>query len=189
MEAAGPVLWQNVEMPTLYLVRHGIAEDRSSSGRDEDRSLSQEGTVKLQRAAAGLSALDIQLDTITASPLLRARQTATIMRDALAEGLEITIDPELRPEADIEAVAQRLQVGAGARSMMLVGHEPSISALAAALLTGSPHGARLPFKPGSVAAIELPNLPPVDRGTLRWFLTPDLLDRLALPLPLRVAKA
>ena len=33
----------------LYLLRHGIAEDRAPSGRDADRRLTEEGRDKLRR--------------------------------------------------------------------------------------------------------------------------------------------
>jgi phosphohistidine phosphatase len=43
----------------LYLLRHGIAEDHSPSGRDQDRRLTEEGRDKLRKvlkraAAAGV---------------------------------------------------------------------------------------------------------------------------------------
>lgn len=162
-------------MPLIYLVRHGIADDRSLTGRDEDRVLSQEGADKMRRATAGLASLKVELDAIASSPLRRAQQTAEIVRAALAPGLEFRLDPQLRPESDVELTLKQLQAAPGTRALMLVGHEPSISALAALLLTGSPHGARLPFKPGSVVAIELANFPPAGLGTLRWFMTPEQL--------------
>ena len=33
----------------IYLLRHGIAEDRSATGRDADRRLTEEGRAKLRR--------------------------------------------------------------------------------------------------------------------------------------------
>src|SRR5688572_2250984 len=113
-------------MPLIYLVRHGIAEDYSSSGRDEDRALSQEGAEKVQRAAAGLAWLEVKPDVIVSSPLRRARQTAEIVRDSVAPALELTLDPQLRPGADVEVASPVLQAAVVARALMLVGHEPSI---------------------------------------------------------------
>ena len=166
-------------MPLIYLVRHGIAEDRSASGRDEDRALTQAGTDKMLRAAAGLQWLDVKPDAIWSSPLRRAQQTAELLRDAIAPGLELAIDPCLRPEADVDATLQRLRATAAVQALMLVGHEPNISALASALLTGSVGGARLPFKPGSVIALEQ-TFPPASRGSLRWFVNSEQLHRLGL---------
>ncbi|HKP59200.1 MAG TPA: phosphohistidine phosphatase SixA [Polyangiales bacterium] len=164
-------------MPLIYLVRHGIAEDRSATGRDEDRELTQVGMDNLQRGAAGLAWLEVKPDAIWSSPLRRARQTAEILRNAIAPGLELVIEPGLRSEADVEVALERLQANATARALMLVGHEPNISALASALLTGDVSAARMPFKPGSVLALEQ-TLPPSGRGTLRWFMTPEQLRRL-----------
>src|SRR5262245_40950790 len=117
-------------MPLIYLVRHGISEDRSASGRDEDRALTQVGTDNLQRAAARLAWLAVKPDAIWSSPLRRARQTAEILRDALAPGLELAMEPRLRSEADVDDTLQALQATAAAQALMLVGHEPHISALA-----------------------------------------------------------
>ena len=164
-------------MPLIYLVRHGIAEGRPAGGRDEDRALTQAGTANMQVAAAGLTWLAVKPDAIWSSPLLRARQTAEILRDALAPGLEIAIEARLRPEADVDAMLEGLQATAASQALMLVGHEPNISALASALLTGDVSGARVPFKPGSVIALDQ-TLPPAGRGSLHWFLTPDQLRRL-----------
>jgi phosphohistidine phosphatase len=167
-----------VAMPVIYLVRHGIAEDRSASGRDEDRVLTRDGAEKMQRAAAGLAWLDVKPDAIWSSPLRRALQTAEFVRDAIAPGLELVTEPRLRPEADVDAMLHRLQAASGVQALMLVGHEPSISALASALLTGTTSGARMPFKPGSTFAVELTSFPPTGRGSLRWFLTSEQLCQL-----------
>lgn len=166
-----------VVMPLVYLVRHGIAEDRSKSGRDEDRALTQVGTDNMQRAATGVAWLEVKPDAIWASPLRRARQTAEILRDAVAPGIELEIEAALRPEGDVDATLERLRAAPLAQTLMLVGHEPSISALASALLTGDVSRARVPFKTGSVLAVET-TFPPGGHGTLRWFLTSEQLRRL-----------
>lgn len=166
-------------MPLLYLVRHGISEERSATGRDEDRALTQDGTDKLQRAAAGLAWLDVEPDAIWASPLRRARQTAEILRLALAPELELQIQPRLRPESDVDDMLRALEAVVSARSVVLVGHEPSISALSSALLTGTESGAQVPFKPGSVIALELSSIGSDRSAILRWFLTCEQLGRLS----------
>ena len=162
-------------MPVIYLLRHGIAEDRSASGRDADRMLTREGVEKMQRAAVGLASLDVKPDAIWSSPLTRAIQTAELVRDAVAPGLALVTEPRLRPEADIDDMLHELHAASGVQALIMVGHEPTISALASALLTGSTSGARVPFKPGSALAVELQ---PASHGSLRWFVTPEQLRRL-----------
>ena len=63
----------------LYFFRHGIAEDQSKSGRDEDRVLTEEGREKVGKAARGLKGLGVEIDHIFSSPLPRALETAEIV--------------------------------------------------------------------------------------------------------------
>ena len=72
-------------MTELYLIRHGVAEERGEAWPDDaKRPLTQEGMAKLRRAARALERLDVALDVIVTSPLVRTRQTA----DIIAGGLE-----------------------------------------------------------------------------------------------------
>ena len=160
---------------TLYLIRHAIAEDHAASGRDEDRRLTREGAAKMQRAALGLRRLGVAPDAIWSSPLPRARETAEIVRDALASGLKVTTCAPLAPGGSSEAVIAGLKSASGVQQLVLVGHEPDLGELASHLLTGAPSAPALVFKKGAVAAIELGQLPPRSLGTLSWFLTPRQL--------------
>jgi phosphohistidine phosphatase len=69
----------------LYLVRHAIAADRGSEWPDDNkRPLTERGINRFKEAVKGLRHLDVQIDEIFTSPLVRARQTA----DLLAAGIE-----------------------------------------------------------------------------------------------------
>src|SRR5947209_13148449 len=68
----------------LYLVRHGVAEERGEKWPDDTkRPLTADGVERMRKAARGLERLDVQLDVILSSPLVRARQTAEILSSAL----------------------------------------------------------------------------------------------------------
>lgn len=162
----------------LYVVRHGVAEDRTSSGLDRDRRLTAEGRDRMRRAARGLALLGVRVDTLLTSPLPRARQTAEILATevpglpapqqlaALATGTgPVELLRQLRLRGDVEA-------------LMVVGHEPTLSGLIALLLTGSPDGAAIPMKKGGVALLELGRLAPHGEASLRWLLAPGVLRRL-----------
>jgi phosphohistidine phosphatase len=163
---------------TLYVVRHAIAEDRSESGRDADRRLTREGVAKMRLGALGLKRLGVEPQAIWSSPLPRAWETAEIVRDALAPALKVIAYPPLAPGGRSEALIAGLAAAAGARELILVGHEPDLGELASQLLTGAPHGFALAFKKGAACAIELAGLPPESAGTLAWFLTPKQLRAL-----------
>ena len=69
----------------LYIVRHGIAVDRSdpNSPPDPERPLTARGIKKTRLAALGLAKFDIKPDPFITSPLIRAVQTAEIFAEAL----------------------------------------------------------------------------------------------------------
>ena len=62
----------------LLVVRHAIAEDTSSTGRDHDRPLSLKGCETFQQICKSLNHLDLKFDLLLDSPLLRSHQTADI---------------------------------------------------------------------------------------------------------------
>src|SRR4029079_18690215 len=70
----------------LYLIRHGLAEERGEAWPDDaKRPLTQEGMARLRKSARGLARLGVAFDTILTSPLVRTRQTA----DAVASAFEV----------------------------------------------------------------------------------------------------
>ena len=73
---------------TLYLLRHGIAEEQRPGKSDADRALTPEGIQKTKQAARGMRALGIRPDQVLSSPLTRARETAEIICEELRPGLE-----------------------------------------------------------------------------------------------------
>src|SRR6266542_4230376 len=95
----------------LYLLRHGDAVDRATGGykRDEDRPLTDEGEEEVRQAAGALLKLGVALALVLTSPLVRARQTADLVADALEpkRGIEVrqALAPGGRPEAILRAVA------------------------------------------------------------------------------------
>ena len=61
----------------LYLVRHAIAAERGSEWPDDTkRPLTERGISRFKEAVKGLRHLDVTVDEIFTSPLVRARQTA-----------------------------------------------------------------------------------------------------------------
>src|SRR6202789_528504 len=84
----------------LYLVRHGIAIDRSDpkSPAEADRPLTAEGVRKTRSAALGLRELEAKPDVLITSPYVRAAQTAEIFAEALGFPLDkIRVNDHLKP--------------------------------------------------------------------------------------------
>jgi phosphohistidine phosphatase len=162
----------------LYVIRHGIAEDRAADGKDASRALTAEGVEKLREVAEGLDALEVRWDLVLTSPLVRARQTADVLLKGMkrkANRPELVVTSTLVPEASPAAVLTELASHPEASRIALVSHEPLVSALAAQLLGSA---VPLPFKKGGVCRIDFDGPPPQGTGVLRWFAPPKVLRTL-----------
>ncbi len=164
----------------LLIVRHAIAVERGDPAYpwDDDRPLTPEGIHKFRLAARGLKSLGLKPARILSSPLVRARQTAEILRDAVAPDLELDIEPHLEPGADFESSARVLQA-LDEEDVAIVGHEPHVSGFTAYLLSGPKSNASLLFKKGAAAFITFPGRIQAGSGMLEWLIQPGALRALA----------
>ncbi len=153
----------------VYLVRHGIAEDWAASGRDRDRRLTERGRKRIQQCGVGLKRLGVKLDVMLTSPFPRAAETASIIADTLncTERLQTAEVLQSGGGGD-KYVRQLLHDRTG--EIMLVGHEPEMSLMAADL---AGNGTRIVFKKGTVCRIDL--LDANAHGEIVWLLAPKIL--------------
>jgi phosphohistidine phosphatase len=119
----------------VTLIRHGTAEDHATN--DFERALTAGGRAEAERAADRLVGITPPPDSIISSPLVRARQSAELVARRLGFPEPITIDAALVPDAPATGVRDLLAGLGERRHVVLVGHEPILSA-ACALLTGGP---------------------------------------------------
>ncbi|NUR56175.1 MAG: phosphohistidine phosphatase SixA [Acidobacteria bacterium] len=160
----------------LYLVRHGIAEERGEDWPDDSkRPLTSGGLAKLRKEARGLVALGVAVDQIVTSPLVRTRQTADVLADAFKNKPPIATSDALAPAGTPAAVMQEIARHVRKGRIALVGHEPNLGELAAQLIGAK--GA-FEFKKGGVCRIDFDVPPPKGVGALHWFVTPKMLRRL-----------
>lgn len=156
----------------LYLWRHGDAEDLSETGSDNDRKLTEEGKEKVAAVAKAL--VDMEYDApklVLSSPLMRAQETAAIIRQVFAPESSYGVSPQLEPSSDVTHIMSVLnQLAQQFDSIMLVGHEPHLSTFGGALLTGTLRPV-IEVKKSSVALFELTHLePPRMHGYLKFLL-------------------
>lgn len=160
----------------LYLIRHGLAEDRGEAWPDDaKRPLTAEGMTRLRKAARGMAQLGLAFDVMLTSPLVRTRQTAEIVAGGLDPHSPIVNVDSLAPDGNYAAVVTDLEKHARKTRIALVGHEPSIGEIAARLI-GSRHA--IEFKKGAIARIDVEEIPPAGPGDLRWLMTPKILRAL-----------
>ena len=160
----------------LYLIRHGVAEERSEAWPDDaKRPLSEDGMARMRKSIRGLARLDVAIDIILTSPLVRTKQTAEIVAAGLDSRPPIITVESLAPGGAHAAILADLEKHGRKTRIGIVGHEPGIGELAARLF-GSRHAVE--FKKGAICRIDVDELPPGGPGELRWFLPPKFLRAL-----------
>ncbi|MEA5627285.1 phosphohistidine phosphatase SixA [Nostoc sp. UHCC 0251] len=161
----------------LYLIRHGIAEDKGLGIKDEERSLTKEGRQKTEKVAQKLVKLGLSFDLILTSPLVRARQTADILiAEKLSPQLEESshlahdgqISSWLKDWFEPRNFSQNTQLA-------LVGHEPDLTSWAEILLWGEVKES-LVLKKAGMIGIKLPETgSPLGRSQMFWLTPPKYL--------------
>lgn len=157
----------------LYLIRHGLAAERGSYANDDDRPLTDDGVRRTKRVAKRLHELNIHVDLIQTSPLVRARQTAEILQ---AAGLSKTLEESLHltPEGELSAWLNWLQSWQGGQVLAIVGHEPNLGEWTEQLVWGDVRH-RLIVKKAGVIGLLLPEGEAIGQSQLFWLAPPRLL--------------
>jgi phosphohistidine phosphatase len=162
----------------LILVRHGPAGRRDAERWPDDalRPLTSRGLRRSRDAARGLARVERGIGLIASSSLGRAWQTAHVFARVLDVAVVEELDA-LSPGGSRDRILEFLAAHVADRTIMLVGHEPDLGELAAALLFGSP--SNLSLKKAGACAIAFDAEVRVGAGSLRWFLPAKMLARLA----------
>lgn len=161
----------------LYLIRHGIAQDRQPDIQDEQRRLTKQGEQKTQKVAQRIKQLGLHFEVILTSPLVRAYQTAEIL---ITAGLSTQLEESmyLVPNGNIHSwlnewlepkkYAQNSQIA-------LVGHEPCLSNWAEIMVWGEVKHS-LVLKKAGMIGIKLPEIgSPLGRSQMFWLASPKYL--------------
>jgi phosphohistidine phosphatase len=164
----------------LCIVRHGTAVARGSEGFSDDskRPLTPDGTKRMMEIAEGLCRLRFDVEWIVSSPLLRAAETAQIIAQRAGPSVPFDFCDHLQPGGSPGSLISFLAKHADRRRVLVVGHEPDLSAMAAQLIGAGRH-ANLKFKKGGCCLIIFDEFPPKSPGELVWWLTPRVLRKLA----------
>jgi phosphohistidine phosphatase len=141
----------------VFLVRHADAAQETVAVRDPHRHLTPLGRRQARAIGDRLRWHDCTPSHIWASPLVRAVQTAELVVAGL--GIEISVEtlPALAPDESPRSVVAALTALPRNATVVLVGHEPGLSAVGA-LLLGT---ADFPGLQKAQAAR-------IDNGVLRW---------------------
>lgn len=150
-------------MKTLLIFRHAKTQPDAPNG-DHARQLTKRG---LQDAAAMAAYVRSRVGTpnaIITSDARRALQTAQIVADGVVFTASPTIEPRIYG-AGLETLIEVIRdLPAESDCVVLVGHNPGLEVLAAAL-TGQPELVRLPTSAVAHVQFETPNWTAITPGS------------------------
>jgi phosphohistidine phosphatase len=150
----------------IFVARHAHAIDGAD---DSARPLSKKGLEQVRtvgRLLRRAEAVDVR--TVWHSPLVRSRQSAREFVRRLHLGAELVEVSGLEPGDDPSRTARRL--GDLRLPVLIVGHDPHLSALVTLLLTGREEPLCCHLKKGSVLRLDRSG----GGWTLRWHITPEI---------------
>ena len=126
----------------VFLVRHAEAVAETLVLRDPDRHLTPHGRGQARSLGDRMRWHDCAPTHVWASPLVRAVQTAELVLAGLHSSASVESVPALAPDGSARDVVNAVRALAGDAAVLLVGHEPSLSAIGA-LLANDPNFAGL----------------------------------------------
>lgn len=164
-------------MKTLMLLRHGKSDWDAGIARDHDRVLAPRGIRSARRVGAAMSRSDLAPDRVISSSAVRARATAELALEA--GGWDCTLEVTERLYAtDVPGALSVIQEQDTGERLLLVGHEPTWSSLASALIGGG----RLAMVTAGWVVIDLAaqswNDVRPGTGELRLFVVPRWLKKI-----------
>lgn len=165
----------------LYLLRHAIAVTRGTEGydNDADRPLTPKGEKKMYRIAEGMKSLGLSFDLLLSSPILRARRTAEIVAEVFALTKKLRFSENLGTGGDEEDLIRELiDEYSTCNALLLVGHEPDMSALISLLVSGGPEFS-VTMKKGGLCKLTTDALQHGRCASLEWLMTPRLFTRIS----------
>ena len=155
---------------TLYLLRHAEAEVLAAS--DRARRLTEKGEAQAERTGKFCRNHGIVPGVILTSPVTRALQTAKLVAESL-EGVDLIEVPWAACGMDPWKATEELENYKKFPSVMLVGHQPDLGALAA-LLIGCDNVGSLHVRKSLLCAIDVSN--GFRHGVLEFFVPAKLMD-------------
>jgi phosphohistidine phosphatase len=160
----------------IVLVRHAIAEERDPMRWSHDalRPLTAFGRERFEPAARGLGTIVGRVETVLASPYVRAWDTARILSDQADWPAPVSC-PELAAHATVGEALAVLVAMPNAGTAVCVGHEPNLTLLAQALLRAKDAGEVPWFKKGGALCVRFRGTVEPGRGKLHCAHAPKEL--------------
>ena len=155
----------------LFVLRHGKAGQSSDDPDDSTRPLTPNGRDEIREIARWMRRERFRFDVIASSPLARAGETAGIIARALDRKDRLVLWEELAPGGDPDTICYHAAQSGENAVILIVGHEPALSALVGRIISGGLTSSLI-FAKGGLAKIRNFSFDGKPSGDLQWLLTP-----------------
>lgn len=117
-------------MKELFLIRHGEKESQNNYEHDYDIPLTQKGLEDNTKLGKLLRSKNIMPDLVVSSPAIRARQSADLVAKEIKYKKSIMYNEVIYQAFLNELIESITYTFDSVNSLMLIGHNPALSALA-----------------------------------------------------------
>lgn len=152
----------------VYLVRHGKASKDPQYRTDADRPLTERGIADVTALAKFMGKAGVEVNQIRHSGLVRAAQTADILGQRLKPPEGVIAVRGLHYADPVDELARELRYET--EPVMLVGHNPFMEYLTAALLVINMGRTPVRFATSSTCCLDYSN----GEWTIKWALHREL---------------
>ncbi len=154
----------------IYLLRHAKSGWAQPGQHDFDRALDNQGFAEAEVVSDRAADRNYRPDVLISSTALRCKQTAEAVRRAMDEELEPIFVDELY-NGPLGIYIALLDAQKGSRSVMIVGHNPTMEELLEALIGPDAMVAAIPggYPPAGLAVLDYRGL--VAGSSAAWVLT------------------
>jgi phosphohistidine phosphatase len=170
-------------MLRLLLLRHAKAAPHDPA-RDHGRGLIERGRTDAKRMGEYIAAEKRRVDAVVHSGAKRAKETAQIALAELSKGIPVSEEPRLYEATAAAFIAALRDLPDGAKTVLVVGHNPSLAEAALRLAGGGDKNAlqrmAAKFPTAGLAAIDFDAEHwakiSVGAGRLAAFVSPSNLE-------------
>jgi|SRR5579864_1375003 phosphohistidine phosphatase len=157
----------------VHILRHGSAETPRPGAQDADRRLTQAGREQLRRVLERARVVQITPTLILSSPYIRAVETAEMAGKVFGYRGDIVRTEALVPSGSPAEVWAEIQGRRNEAQILMAGHEPLLSRVAAYLLNTPT--LRLEMRKAMLVRIDVDHFVGQPQGVLQWILPPEAL--------------
>ncbi|BDQ36031.1 phosphohistidine phosphatase SixA [Pseudodesulfovibrio nedwellii] len=159
----------------IHLMQHGVC---LSKELDPHQPLSPVGREQIEKSARAAQILGLRFELVVASPKVRSLETAKIMAEQTGyPSSRIQVTDVVKAMTPAKKTLDYIRDYNGLESILIVGHLPSLGALASHILT-TITPVDIAIENGGLMQLQM-NMKET-YGTLNWYLTPTQLAVIGL---------